>query len=56
MPDKIYVGLIDIWRVLVDSPIPGMQGAGVQVCFEWKCFVVVELLLNRKRLVGSICL
>ena len=56
MPDNIDVGVIDIWQVLADSAIPGKQGAGVQECFERKCFVAVELLLNRKGLVGSICL
>jgi len=56
MPDNIDVGVIDIWRVLVDTAIPGTQGAGVQECFERKCFVAVELLFNRKKLVGSICL
>ena len=56
MPDNIDVGAIDIWQVLVDTAIPGTQGAGVQGCFERKCFVAVELLFNRKKLVGGICL
>ena len=50
IPDNIDIGVIYIWQVLVDTAIPGMQGAGVQECFERKCFVAVELLFNRKNL------